>query len=344
MTHLSIQENVSLQTYNTLAVPVQTRWFADIHSDQEIRQALVFIKERQCPLLVLGGGSNVVLANDFAGLTIVIQTQGITLEKETEDHVWLSVAAGEGWHDTVMYCVDQGWYGIENLALIPGSVGAAPIQNIGAYGVELEQCFAYLEAIELATGNTVSFDREACQFAYRDSLFKRDGKDQYIITRVVLQLAKRPQWVLDYPALQAHLSHIPINTLTSRKVADTVMGIRMSKLPDPSEIPNAGSFFKNPIVSIECYEHIKTRYPNAVAYAQDTSPQTYKLAAGWLLDNAGWKGTMLNGVSMHKDQALVLTNPNRVSGPDLLAFVDQVKADIQHKYQLALEIEPRIYL
>jgi UDP-N-acetylmuramate dehydrogenase len=343
MANLSVQENVSLQAYNTLAVAVQTRWFADVHSDQHIRQALVFIQEQQCPLLILGGGSNVVLANDFTGLTIVIQTQGVTLEKETEDHLWLSVAAGENWHNTVMYCVDQGWYGLENLALIPGSMGAAPIQNIGAYGVELEQCFAYLDAIALATGKTVTFDREACQFAYRDSLFKREGKDQYIITRVVLRLSKQPQWVLDYPALQTCLSHIPINTLSSRQVADAVMNIRMSKLPDPSHIPNAGSFFKNPMVSTECYEDIKARYPKVVAYAQGTVPQTYKLAAGWLLDNAGWKGTMVNGVSMHQDQALVLTNPNRVSGADLLAFVDQVKADIQQKYQLALEIEPRIY-
>lgn len=343
---LRIQDHVCLQAYNTLAIPVKTRWFTELIHESQIDQVLDFIRDKQCPLLVLGGGSNIVLANNFAGLTLHLKTQGMAVEKETEEHVYLSVAAGENWHNTVMYCVEQGWYGLENLALIPGSVGAAPIQNIGAYGVELTQCFSYLEAVELSTGKTLIFNQAGCEFAYRDSVFKQRCKDQFIITRVVLVLSKKPQWALNYPALHERLGAMDKTLLTSRCVAETVIDIRQSKLPDPLEIPNAGSFFKNPVVAPQTYNTLKQQYPHLVAYAQYDPNQVlkgYKLAAGWLLDNAGWKGRMHGGVSMHKDQALVLTNPNRVSGDDLLHFVTQVQADIRSKYGVALEIEPRIY-
>lgn len=340
---LCVQEHQCLQAYNTLAVPVNTRWFADVYTDEHIAQALAFVTEKRCPLLVLGGGSNVVLVDDFVGLTIHLNTRGISIEKETDTEVFLSVAAGENWHDTVMYCVDQGWYGIENLALIPGSVGAAPIQNIGAYGVELTQCFAYLEAIDIHTGRVQRFDRDACEFDYRDSVFKREAKDQYIITRVVLVLSKQAQWHIDYPVLQAYLETVNPEELSSAVIAQAVIDIRRSKLPHPNDIPNAGSFFKNPIVSAEVYNDIQQRYPNVVGYVHSRQPLSYKLAAGWLLDNAGWKGTELDGFAMHKEQALVLTNPQRLSGVALLAFVGHVKADIRQKYALELEVEPRIY-
>lgn len=343
MTTPIVQEQVSLQAYNTLAVPVKTRWFIEANTHQDIVFALAFVREQQCPLLVLGGGSNVVLVDDIAGLTLHVNTRGVSIENETDTTVLLSVAAGENWHDTVMYCVEQSWCGVENLALIPGSVGAAPIQNIGAYGVELTQCFSYLEAIEISTGKVQRFGRDACQFAYRDSVFKQQAKDQYVITRVVLALSKQPQWHIHYPALQERLAAIEASELSSAVIAQAVIDIRRSKLPDPVDIPNAGSFFKNPIVSAECYRDIKRQYPHIIAYAQDTQPPTYKLAAGWLLDQAGWKGTDVKGVAMHKDQALVLTNPHRLSGADLLAFVAQVKADIHQKYTLELEVEPRIY-
>jgi UDP-N-acetylmuramate dehydrogenase len=326
-----------------LAVPVNTRWFAEVNNDDDIAHALAFVREKQCPLLVLGGGSNVVLVDDFIGLTVHMNTRGVSIESETDTTVFLSVAAGENWHDTVMYCVAQSWCGIENLALIPGSVGAAPIQNIGAYGVELTQCFSYLEAIEISTGKLQRFDREACEFAYRDSVFKQQAKDQYVITRVVLALSKQPQWYICYPALQERLAMVSPSDLNSAIIAQAIIDIRRSKLPNPDDIPNAGSFFKNPIVSSECYYAIKRQYPQVVAYEQETQPQTYKLAAGWLLDHAGWKGTEVNGVAMHKDQALVLTNPQRLSGANLLAFVAQVTADIREKYTLELEVEPRIY-
>jgi len=336
-----IQEDVSLQHYNTLAVDVSTRWFVIIETIEQLQEALDFVKTKNCPLLVLGGGSNVVLAKDFTGLTLLIKTRDIHIEKETDTQIFLSVAAGENWHDTVMYCVDQGWYGLENLALIPGSVGAAPIQNIGAYGVELTQCFSYLEAIDVATGERLSFDNQACQFAYRDSVFKQSLKDQVIITRVVLALSKTPTWSLNYPALQNALKDYELSALTSQQVAQVVIAIRQSKLPDPKDIPNAGSFFKNPIVDSDCYERLREQYPQLVAYEQ--SDGCYKLAAGWLLDQAGWKGKWVNNIAMHDQQALVLTNPHRRSGSELLDFTDRVISDIQQKYSIYLEVEPRIY-
>lgn len=338
---LNFQENKSLQRMNTLAVPAFTHWFCEVKTEAELQQALTFCKEKQCEVLILGGGSNVVLADHFNGLTIKINILGLVVEKETEEHVFLSVMAGENWHDTVMHCVANNWHGIENLALIPGSVGAAPIQNIGAYGVELVQSFSYLEAVDVVTGETLHFDQSECRFDYRDSVFKGELKDKVIITRVVLRLSKQPQWHIEYPALNSALLEYDIDDLTADVVANTVMNIRNSKLPNPVEIPNAGSFFKNPVVSAACFQRIKKQYPNVVAFAQDN--QRYKLAAGWLLDNAGWKGTMLDGVGMHKDQALVLTNPNHLSSQVLLNFVEKVKADIDTKYGIKLEVEPRIF-
>jgi len=366
MSDLTIQHNVSLQTYNTLAIDVQTRWFALVSNDAELQNALQFVKQqnsqqslqtkssqKKCPLLVLGGGSNVVLVDDFPGLTVVLQTQGITIENETDEQIFLSVAAGENWHDTVMYCVDKGWYGIENLALIPGSVGAAPIQNIGAYGVELTQILSYVEAIDLASGELIRLNNADCHFAYRDSIFKGALKDKVIITRVVLALSKTPVWSLNYPALQDALSDHDIATLSSHTVANTVINIRNSKLPNPVDIPNAGSFFKNPIVSQQCYERIQQTYPNVVAFPVASASSNkqnvvqnntqYKLAAGWLLDQAGWKGKWVNDIAMHDKQALVLTNPNKCSGRELLAFVENVVEDIHTKYGIYLEVEPRIY-
>ena len=365
---INIEEHVSLQPYNTLAIPATTRWFTRVNSESQLKEVLGFCREQRCDWLLLGGGSNVVLANDFSGLAIQLNLQGVRLEQETDTHIKLSVAAGENWHDTVMYCVEKHWYGLENLALIPGSVGAAPIQNIGAYGVDLEQCFDHLEAMNIATGEMQVFDKKACEFAYRDSVFKHRCKDQWVITRVVLILSKQPQWQLHYPALQTQLSSFPQEKLTARVVADAVIAIRQSKLPDPDTIPNAGSFFKNPIVSDQDYHRLKQRFPELVAYAQNThvsntkasntqatniqaagtkkpntQPLRYKLAAGWLIDHAGWKGKEVDGFAMHKDQALVLTNPNQLSGQALLAFVEQVKSDIKQKYSINLEVEPRIY-
>jgi len=366
---LEIQENVSLQAYNTLAIPAFSRWFIHIDDEQYLQQALCFYREhiasQSCPLLVVAGGSNIVLNSDFPGLCLHIASRGRHIEASNGDSVDLSLAAGESWHDTVMYCVDNHFYGLENLALIPGTVGAAPIQNIGAYGVELKDCFHYLEAIEIQTGKRIILDKQACEFAYRDSIFKHRLQDQVIIVRVVLRLSKTPCWTLHYPALRRYLidsCHIDppecagsregallsqgidgssdCTELTLASVAKAVIAIRQAKLPDPRVLPNAGSFFKNPIVNTDDYQRIKAQFPNVVTYPQGS--QQYKLAAGWLLDNAGWRGKEYQQLAMHRDQALVLTNPHRVPGQQLMTFVDEVRADIESCYGIRLEIEPRV--
>ncbi len=336
---LPIQENISLQAYNTLSIAVLARWLVEVKDQEQLLAALTFVKQQQCPLLVLGGGSNVVLANDFSGLVILLKTQGMHIEDETAQDLLLSIAAGENWHDTVMYSVQQGWSGLENLALIPGSVGAAPIQNIGAYGVELVNCFEYLEGIDIATGEITRLNKSDCEFSYRESVFKHRLKDQFIITRVVLRLSKSPKHCLSYPALRDYFADID-HSLSSQDIAEAVMAIRQSKLPDPKDIPNAGSFFKNPIVDMAVFQALKKQFPDLIAYPQG---DYYKLAAGWLIDHAGWKGKMVDGACMHAQQALVLTNPNGLSGMALLQFVQKIQADIQQKYGITLTIEPRVY-
>jgi UDP-N-acetylmuramate dehydrogenase len=236
--------------------------------------------------------------------------------------------------------VNQGYYGLENLALIPGSVGAAPIQNIGAYGVELESCFEFLCGIDLTTEQEVTLRREDCQFGYRDSIFKHALKDKIIITSVALKLSKVPELVLDYPALAQSIDQ-SATSVSAKQVAETVIAIRQSKLPDPIDVPNAGSFYKNPIVLEKKYSALKNEYPELVAYPLGSGQ--YKLAAGWLLDKAGWKGKVIDGINMHDKQALVLTNPYHASGKTILDFSERLCQSIQDQFGVSLEIEPQIY-
>jgi UDP-N-acetylmuramate dehydrogenase len=253
----------------------------------------------------------------------------------------LKVAAGENWHELVEYSLDNGFYGLENLSLIPGSVGAAPIQNIGAYGVELKDVFAELSALNIQSGLMVTFTNESCQFGYRDSIFKQSLKDQYIITSVTFKLRKVPELNLEYPALRAALIDIPEGEITVEQVSAAVIAIRQSKLPDPVQIPNVGSFFKNPIIPVSQFEHLKSSYPTIVSYPIDA--QRVKLAAGWLIDQAGWRGREVNGVKVHRDQALVLTNPGKLEGKLILQLADSVVASVQEKFGVVLEMEPRVY-
>ena len=331
----------NLQPHNTLAVPAVADWFVSVASDADLRQALAWARERQLPLLVLGGGSNLVLRDNFPGLVIQMRSQGKTLVAEDDDHVWLQVAAGENWHQLVQYTLGQGFYGLENLSLIPGSVGAAPIQNIGAYGVELQDVFAELTAVEVSSGVQVNFTRDSCQFGYRDSIFKGVFKDKYIITSVTFKLHKSPHLVLDYPALRQALAGIEPENLSPELVSEAVIAIRQAKLPNPAEIPNVGSFFKNPLVSLEHCQRLQQSYPQLVAYPVDG--QQVKLAAGWLIDQAGWRGREFAGVRVHPQQALVLTNPQRLPGGAILALAEQIQQDVQARFGVHLEMEPRVY-
>lgn len=337
----NVRENVDLQPLNTLAVPAMAKWFVELESEKHIGNVLSFLEQKKCELLVLGGGSNIVLPECFPGLVLKNALMGKSVIDETKNDIVIEFSAGENWHDAVMWCVEQDYHGIENLALIPGTVGAAPIQNIGAYGVELASCFEYLEAVNLINGVKIRLNKNQCEFAYRDSIFKNRLKDKMIITTVALRLYKKPMFTLDYPALSEAFTASKLS-LTAQNIAQTVMSIRRSKLPDPADIPNAGSFFKNPVIDKADYERLHEQFSDLVAYPVDG--QQYKLAAGWLLDKAGWKGKIVNAISMHNKQALVLTNPQKCNGERLLAFAEQVSDSIRVMFDVRLDIEPRLYL
>ena len=331
---------MDLQPLNTLAVPATAEWFCEVDTRAQLLDALSFARQKHLPVTLLGGGSNVILPPLVKGLVIKNALSGRSLVFDSDEEVVLECAAGENWHDTVMWCVERGYCGIENLALIPGTVGAAPIQNIGAYGVELACRFDYLEAMDIATGEITRLNRVQCQFGYRDSIFKGALQDKVIILAVALRLYKQPRLVLDYPALAQALGGAK-QALSAKEVACAVIAIRQSRLPDPGEIPNAGSFFKNPIVSRAVFQSLQSQYADIVAYPLEGGQ--YKLAAAWLLDKGGWKGKLHNNMGMHQRQALVLTNPGRCSGPDILAFAERVRGAIEQRFGVSLELEPRVY-
>jgi UDP-N-acetylmuramate dehydrogenase len=342
---LNIIPNLDLQPLNTMAIPAVARYGVKVHSLDELSAALSWRREKQIedkadmPLLVVGGGSNIILRGDFPGLLVQMDLQGKEEVKETDEHIWLKVGAGENWHSLVEYCLGFHYWGLENLALIPGSVGAAPIQNIGAYGVELKDVFAELTAVDIQSGVEVVFEREACEFGYRDSVFKQRLKDRYIITSVTLKLSKTPTQYIEYPALASALSDE--ENITPEVIYEAVCRVRRSKLPDPAVIPNTGSFFKNPIVDSATHQRLHKVYADMPAYAVDQ--QSVKLAAGWLIDRAGWRGREVEGVVVHKDQALVLTNPKRLTGQAVLEAAEQIASDIKAKFGVQLEMEPRVY-
>lgn len=331
----------NLQNHNTLASPVAANFFVSVNTEVELLEAIKFSQEKKIPLLVLGGGSNVVLCDDFPGLVVHVNLRGRELVAEDENYYYVKAAAGEKWHDFVEYCLDCGYWGLENLSLIPGSVGAAPIQNIGAYGVELQDVFSELTAIDILSSLSVTFTKESCQFDYRDSIFKGMLKDKYIITSVTFRLYKAALLQLNYPALQKALSSFAVEDITPALVSELVCDIRSAKLPDPTLIPNVGSFFKNPIVCESRLLIIQQAYPQVVFYSAGVG--RVKLAAGWLIDNAGWKGYCDGLTAVHDQQALVLTNPNRLKGSVVLALSHRIKASVLHLFGVELELEPQVY-
>lgn len=329
-----------LQPLNTLAVPARAAYFGRADSLERLRELLDFARREGLPLLVLGGGSNLVLREDFPGLVVHMQLGGFELTGESDHHVTLRVGAGENWHQLVRRTLALGYSGLENLSLIPGSVGAAPIQNIGAYGVELDQVFCELHALDRETGELLRFDRADCAFGYRDSVFKQGLRDRLAITSVTLQLNKTPSLCLDYPALREALAGQDPGRLTPTAVSDAVCAIRRRKLPDPLDTPNVGSFFKNPLVDADHYRHLKQSYPELVAHPVG---ERYKLAAGWLIDRDGWRGFCDGAVAVHERQALVLTNAGRGGGDRVLALARRISDSVAERFQVELEIEPRLY-
>lgn len=333
---LAIQADADLKEYNTLGVPARARYLTTVDSTALLTQALRFAQEAELAVLVLGQGSNTVLTHDFDGLVIHNQLRGVEVLAETASHIELRVAAGENWHQFVTRAVNQQWFGVENLALIPGLVGAAPIQNIGAYGAEVKDVITAVEYLDRTTLATQTLSNNACQFAYRDSIFKNALSDATVITAVQFRLNKQATLNLGYPALADEAGEQP--SLAS--VYDAVCRIRTQKLPDPAEIPNAGSFFKNPLVTAEHHQRLKSQFPGLVSFA---TGEAYKLAAGWLIDQAGWKDKEVAGVRVHQQQALVVINPANRSGADVMALAAAIQQDIARIYNVQLEVEPRIY-
>lgn len=341
MVKLDLFTNQNLQTLNTLAVPCIAGNYLRVSTVDEVKQALQIAKELNLPQLILGGGSNLILPDMFPGLIIHITIAGMEVVDETEEHVWIKVGAGENWHDLVEHCLNFHYWGIENLALIPGTVGAAPIQNIGAYGVELDTVFEELNAVEKQSQIEVTFDRDGCQFGYRDSIFKNDMRDRYIVTHVTFKLNKTPAVCIKYPALKEALSQYPSDEISPRLVADTIIKIRQEKLPNPEEIPNVGSFFKNPIVDENKVTELLKRFPDLVKFPMENG--LYKLAAAWLIDQAGWKGKEEYGVGVHSKQALVVVNPGKKSGQQVLELAQKIKTSVEQQFGVVLEIEPINY-
>ncbi|UTA49442.1 UDP-N-acetylmuramate dehydrogenase [Simiduia sp. 21SJ11W-1] len=334
---MNIQTKVNLAPYCTMATPAVAERLVVVESTRALREALALAQANRWPVYVLGGGSNVVFKGDLAGLVIHMAIDGITLQ-DAQDTVLVTAGAGVRWQALVDFCVAQNLWGVENLNLIPGTVGAAPIQNIGAYGVELESIFHRLELVRVDDLSAHTFTPEMCEFSYRQSRFKREP-GAYVITSVTLRLARQGEPQLSYPGLQNQLAHVA-GPLTPKAVADTVAAIRRAKLPDPKDIPNSGSFFHNPIVSASKAAELQARWPNLVSFAQPNGQ--VKLAAGWLIEQAGFKGQLYDGVGMHSQQALVMTNPGRCNGSQVLALAETVAQKVNDLFGVQLHVEPQI--
>lgn len=334
------QQQVSLKPFNTFGIDVKARYFAQGHSDAEVRAALLEAAHLELPVLVIGGGSNLLLTGDIDALVLHMASRGRRLLSEEGDRVVVEAEAGEPWHEFVQWSLAQGCSGLENLSLIPGTVGAAPMQNVGAYGVEIKDVFAGLTALDRETGELKDFSLEECGFGYRDSLFKRNP-GRWLILRVRFALSRSLHAHLDYGPVRQRLHEQGVVEPTAQAISDAICSIRREKLPDPLELGNAGSFFKNPLVSAVLGEQLRARYPGVVAYPQ--ADGQLKLAAGWLIEQAGWKGYRDGDAGVHRLQSLVLVNYGQASGAQLHALAQKIQADIFARFGVELEMEPNLY-
>lgn len=343
---MTIHHNISLKPHNTFGLNTSAEAFAIATTLDDLHIGLSAARDFK-RLLVLGGGSNILLTNNVEGLVLKIGLRGITVVHETPEMLDVECAAGEVWDDIVRYAVKQNWSGIENLSLIPGSVGAAPVQNIGAYGVELKDVLVSVQGIMRETGKLHRLSNAECNFGYRDSIFKRELKDKFIITSVVIRLQKNPRTEnlrTNYGAIQLELTRmfpeLPHDTYTVHHISEAVRHIRRSKLPNPAELGNAGSFFKNPEVSRDVYERIHADYPTMPAFMLDSG--MVKIPAGWLIEQTGWKGRREGDAGIHTQQALVLVNYGTATGQDLIRVSELVRNDVQEKFGIHLETEVNI--
>jgi UDP-N-acetylmuramate dehydrogenase len=338
---MNVVQHVSLQPYNTFGIAVQARDFVAFQSADQLAHLFQSVPHlNRDKKLILGGGSNILLTKDFDGYVLKNEIEGIELVKQDDEYVWIKAGAGVPWHRLVMYAVEHGWGGIENMSLIPGSSGAAPMQNIGAYGVELKDVFASLEAYHIQDAAIVEFSHHDCGFGYRESVFKRKYKDQFVIISVTLRLKKNPVYHIGYGAIRQELEKMDVKDLSVKAISDAVIRIRSSKLPDPKNVGNAGSFFKNPSVAASQYQMLKKDFPDMVAF--ENSDGTYKLAAGWLIEKCGWKGYRKGDAGCYPLQALVLVNYGKATGAEILQLSEDIQASVLQKFEVKLEREVNV--
>ncbi len=338
---MHITHGFSLRKLNTFGLEVVAENYVSVENDDNLKEISQHPLLREGKFLVLGGGSNILFrSKQYHGLVIHLQTKGIEVINETNQYSVIRVAAGENWHEFVLGSLDMNLGGLENLSLIPGNVGAAPMQNIGAYGVEIKDVFHSLKALNLNTAEIETFDRDACQFGYRSSVFKTSLKNRYIILSVDFKLDKNHTLKTDYGSLQQEIAAMNARPVDIKTVSEAVCRIRSAKLPDPKYIGNAGSFFKNPVVSETLYHQIKHKYPGLVAFPDEGSRM--KLAAGWLIEQAGWKGYRRGQAGVHNKQALVLVNHGHASGEDILSLAREIQSSVFDTFGVQLETEVNI--
>ncbi len=350
---MQILENISLKPYNTFGIDARARYFSKFSSNEELAELAVpdagfpGIQSR----LLLGGGSNILFTGDFDGLVMKNEIKGIGKTGEDEEYVYVKAGAGENWHQFVLFCIDNDWGGVENLSLIPGCVGASPMQNIGAYGVEISEVFCELKAFHLQEKANYTFSLKDCGFAYRESVFKSKYKDQFVILSVTYKLRKKPVFNTKYGALEQELEKMGVQELSLKAISQAVINIRSSKLPDPLVIGNAGSFFKNPQISQEDFNRLRSEFPSIVGFMNPDG--SVKLAAGWLIENCGpangsrsesasWKGYRRGDAGCHVNQALVLVNYGNATGKEIFDLSEEIKKSVEDKYGVILEREVNI--
>ena len=334
---MQIQQNVSLKPYNTFGLEATARFFVEIESIEELKSILQNPNYQLIDKLFLGGGSNILFTTDYDGLVIKINLKGINKVFENDAHIHVKAGAGEIWHDLVVYCVENQYAGMENLSLIPGTVGASPMQNIGAYGVEIKDIFEELEALNLESLEIETFKLDDCHFGYRESIFKHQFKGKYVITSVTFQLNKVPVYKVAYGDIQKTLEDMNVKSLSIKAVCDAVINIRKSKLPDPAKIGNSGSFFKNPEIPKRKYDDLKRKFENMPSYPINET--TIKVPAGWLIEQAGWKGFRDGQIGVHIRQALVLVNYGGGTGEQIKALSAKIQASVLEKFGISLSIE-----
>lgn len=337
---MELQENRSLKSLNTFAIDAKARYYAEFNSVDELHDLMEIKNQHSFPLMVLGGGSNILFTKDYDGLVLKNDLKGIQIVKEDDRHIYIKVMAGENWHQFVMYCVNQNFAGVENLSLIPGNVGASPMQNIGAYGVEIKDVFHELEAYDKEDKVVRMFTENDCEFGYRESVFKNRLKDRFIILSVTYRLNWEPEYNTSYGAIQQELENMGVKELSCKAISQAVINIRSSKLPDPKQIGNAGSFFKNPTISISLYNSLIKDWPSMPSYP--VNEELIKVPAGWLIEQCGWKGYRDGDAGCYPKQALVLVNYGKATGNDILHLSEKIITSVQSKFHIKLEREVNV--